>query len=287
MTADLRLSAVALMPLNAAAKRIEAIADRLSQIARTTFPVGQAQIAAEAKFDYLSAGVNARDGSFYRIVAHEVETQRAAFDDKLEQEATSLVNELPNQFALVRAKYEELRPRRDVSTPAAVMLSQERWAAQVALLNAGRYLPELIKQADAHTLFAIEAFAPEWQRAQSSKRSESAEEIAAAEKAITVAVDARLAELSPPELRAMLRTVQRATGFHEVAWTFAQHLARRFGDFANANPMEASIAVAYIRREYGIDPNPSEVLAASNEVASREASSKFRVAQQWAARVAG
>lgn len=269
---------------NRATERIEQIANLLAEITRTTFDAGAAQRDAEQRFSHM-IDRNRRTPEVNRMLAGEVQRVRQESEKALEARAIVLAGEIPSAENTIKATFEAIRPQRDVSTPAAVLLSQERWAATRELLESGRGLAQILKTADVATVLAIEAFAPEYLYAKSPRdRLETpGTELEQVKKSVTRQVHKRLSEIAPEPDREALAKAHRAHAFTEIAWTYAEHLQRRFGG-GPSSPLEVGVTVHYIRQEYELDASPAQERSQTNAAASTEANRRLNRLERWGER---
>ncbi|MGB3375054.1 MAG: hypothetical protein WBA87_07945 [Microbacterium sp.] len=275
-----------LFQFNRAAELVESIADDLRDIARQSFDAVTARREAERRFDHMIDRTRPYTSEIQRILDTEVTRSQKESETALQNQAFALVQQLPDAEAELSRTFEEIRPRRDTSTQVAVSLSQERWAAAKEILDSGRPLASAIAVADLDGLLAIEAFAPEHLFAESTRGTLEAPggDFKQIKRSVELNVRARLPELVDASTAEVLKKAHRANGFVEIAWEWAEHLNRRFSGFAT-DAMGASVAITYIRREYGIDQTPQQVRDARNADVSTEASRSLRRVEAWAKRV--
>lgn len=276
---------MSLFAFNRAAERVEQIADELRDIARARFDGRAARLTAEQRFSHIIDPSRPFTSEVNRLLDGDVRNAEGEFEAALEKRAFALVQELPEAEATLSKTFEEVRPRRDTSTSTAVMLSQERWESSKSLLKSGRSIDEAISIADLSGVLAIEAFAPGYLYAESTRGSLESPggDLEQITRSIRVKVHARLAELADEATSEILRKVHRANGFTEIAWEYASHLNRRFTG-SPADAMGTSVTVTYLRREYGIDKTPKQERAEQNAAASSETSRSLRRVEIWAQR---
>lgn len=262
-----------------AATRIEAIAGMLGGFVRTGFDEAGFRKRAEDQLRHLRGNYG-----FDAAVKQLVDGQRSEARLKQESEALSLVGELGPLMATITAQFELRRPRRDVSTQQAIMLSQERWEQAKELLDGGRSQAEVIGTADLDTLLAIEHFLPGWLRLHSDRRTENPFDPQAnvdrIDEEVRKAIEARLVVVAPAHVASGLQTIRRAQGFEQIAWAYADHLRNLYGG-TPTNVMAVGVAVTYLRREYGIDPNPADARRAANSALSSAESAKVGRIDRW------
>lgn len=267
---------MSLFAFNRATERVEQIADELRGIARQTPSPGDTEREARRRLAHLLFG-NSQDA---QLVAAEMRKIAQEEEDVLERRAIGLVQELPEAERVLATTFDEQRPKRDVGSATAVMLSQERWAATKTLLDSGRSIDEAISIADLETVYAIEAFAVDYLFAQARRDTGDRNAI---KKAVDIKVRARLTEIATPAVADILAKAHRAQGFADIAWEYAKHLNARFSG-APTSAMATGVAVSYIRRDYGIDKTPQQERSERNVQASTEESRKFKLVSRWAQR---
>ncbi|WP_341933752.1 hypothetical protein MRBLWO14_002821 [Microbacterium sp. LWO14-1.2] len=269
---------------NRATERIEQIANELGEITRTTFNAGAAQRDAEQRFSHMIDRTR-RTPEADRMLAIEVQRVRQESEKALEARAIALAGEIPVAENTIKATFDAIRPKRDVSTPAAILLSQERWAAARALLESGRGLTQILETSDIATVLAIEAFAPEYLYAKSPRdRLETpGTELDQVKTSVARQVHKRLSEIAPEPDRVALAKAYRAHAYTDIAWAYAEHLQRRFGG-GSASVLEVGVAVHYIRQEYGLDASPAQERRRGNAAASTEASRRLNRLERWGER---
>lgn len=262
------------------AERVEAIAGELIKISRAGYdgPAGRRQI--ESDFSHiLIAGE--RTSADEAMIDAEMRKRISEFERGLELRAIALLEELVPLDGVIAQGFDEMRPKRDVSNPAEIMLSRERWDAVRERLEAGQGLGDVINGVDLPTLLAIEYFAPGYLL--KSPNSDHDEE--SARDQVKKLVMTRLVEVASEDVRNLLGVARRAQGFSAIAWEWAKQLHNRFSGHATSDELlAAAVQSEYIAREYGIRPTPAQERAERNTSASEEASTGFTMVSRWGER---
>lgn len=268
-----------------AATVVETSANRLGELARGNPDAARVRAEAAAAFAYLREDGGGDSDSFTMSVGRTVDEAQRIWRERAEAEGTTLVERIVENSAFVRGAAEAARPHRDVSNPAAVLLTQERWGAVRERLDAGRDLRSIVASADIATLVAVETFAPDWIDATRTvprdlgdvHRADADAEIRAEN--IRTMIDERLAVIGDDHLRTVLQLDRRSAAFRQIGLTWAKVLTRIVsGTVGGGEDLDAAIAVTMLRQEAGIDPTPAERNATANGSLSAAASAEFATA---------
>lgn len=270
---------------NRAADLVEKIADDLHNIARQSFDAAAARRDAERRMSHMIDTSRTTPQTNQMLNAEVARVQKES-ESALERQAFALVQQLPSAEEELSRTFEEVRPKRDISTTTAIMLSQERWEAAKAIIESGRSIETALEVADMASVLAIEAFAPDYLFAESRRSTlgNPGIDIADIKRSVDLQVRARIIELADGAAAEVMAKAHRANGFVEVAWEWANHLERRFQGRAN-DAMGTAVTVAYIRRDYGIDKTPRQERDEKQKALGDAASSKLRRVEHWAQRV--
>ena len=278
--------AVQTFRVRASVERIKTIAETLRHLTTSIgTDAAERQIAASAGFAHLrdntgSQVANDTNMLVDQMVRSQIDQELRQQIDRAEQAAIPLVTDLSVHYAFVRESAAAVRPTRDTSNAASILLTKEKWDAVTGALSAGRSFAEIIRRADLAMLTAIEEFAPDYVRLNGIRHFSAEEDDQAVEailKSITDAVTKRLKEVATSDVAEILSLAHQAEGWHAVALTWVELLRRKVDGDINADPFEYAITETYTLRDFGLAPTPDEINAQRNTDASTAASAGFTV----------
>lgn len=268
-----------LIRARAAVDKLEQIATRLGELAKTPFDAPAAVRAAEAAHDHMRDGTD-RPAHFQAPVDAFVRNEQRKHFQVVEAEGVMLIGEIAGAYDIARAASDAVRPRRDSSTSTAILLSQEHWNAVKPLLDAGRSLHEIVNStSDIDRLLAVEAFAPDYYQAKQTDPHATPDTIAREFELnranVRSRVEARLAQIAPADVREGLELGRHADGWRRVAFIWADFLNRVSQGRNDADILGYSIAVTDALQEYGLAATPRQIQAAANAASTADANTPY------------
>ncbi len=278
--------AVTTFQVRASVERIKTIAETLRQL---TTAIGadaaERHLAASASLAHLRDNTSSQVATDTNLLVDQMVRSQTDQElrqqiDRAEQAAIPLVTDLSVHLAFVREAAAAVRPTRDTSNAASILLTKEKWDAVTGALSAGRSFAEIIRRADLAMLTAIEEFAPDYVRLNGIRHFSAEEDDLAVETilaSITDAVTKRLKEVASGDVADVLTLAHQAEGWNAVALTWVELLRRKVNGDINADPFEYAITETYTLRNFGLAPTPDEINAQHNAGASAAASGGLTV----------